>query len=246
MRKTLSFIILISVLTSCTPSKQKDKEAEVSTIQPAEDSVATQTEVIYLDPIVNQDSIDNTLQDYTSIIDYVKSNVSIRTDTLDFREAFPFNKNYHRLPNEFRDQLDGLPLQNAYRQTLSIDEYNRYNIIDYFEDNRYFYFRILIDDENCCRSLYLITMEPENEQIFNISFLGLKGGDGGWGEFDTEYWTSDSTLLYVKLSTYDQDIEQDSYLRSTDSMIVAYSIINGKVHRELLDSIHYEHKITSN
>lgn len=245
VRNIFQSIVFLALLFSCTSTDKKKGMGEFSENQSIQGD--TSSIDVFINTAQADESVDQEHEgDESRIIDYVKKTTKLRSDTLVFEEAFRYDKSFHLLPKDYRDQLNGVTVQNSQIEKLVVNDYDRYNLIDYFEDSDFFYYRVLIDDEYCCRSLYAVTLNKSDKRIHNISFLGLKGGDGGWAEFDTEYWKTDTTILYIKLSTYDEDIYEDGYRRTTDSLIVKYSIVDGKFQKSLLDSVRYERKITTN
>ncbi|AZQ65382.1 hypothetical protein EI427_24530 [Flammeovirga pectinis] len=181
---------------------------------------------------VNSKPMDS--NDLEFLIGYIKDTTPLRLMKLNYEEVFSFNKQLKNLPPELLSHIKGEPLG---KDLLKFDDYNSFYLIDHFVVGNYFYFRIIEEDEVCCRTMFLISIDTKDYIIKNIFNFGIYGGDGGWHTTSSENWKTDSTLYVVEKNIFDEDLSEGGYERKTETNHYTYSISNGNLAITFLDSI---------
>ncbi|MDN4164573.1 hypothetical protein QWY31_03615 [Cytophagales bacterium LB-30] len=113
---------------------------------------------------------------------------------------------------------------------LKVNDWEQLICHQWEENENYFLFTLLQQDETCCMTMYLCVSDKSG-QLLAISQLGLSGGDGGWAEND---WGERLGFGKFKLyhdSYYDEDQFGDGedlgYTREHEYTELQISLENG-------------------
>lgn len=87
---------------------------------------------------------------------------------------------------------------------LKVNQWERFSCYQWEENEQYFLFTLLQQDESCCLTMYLCITNKDGE-ILLIRQLGLSGGDGGWFEND---WGEKIDFGQYKI-TYDSYYDEE-------------------------------------
>ena len=202
MKNHLLIIIVLSVLCSCNNSTKKEGEIEAITSKETLikiDSIETKitkTEVLEnIEAKINIESIKECAeQGITSF------NMDSITDT----------KKY--LDNSIIDNILGkIPVNKQDDWFLKANEWERFSCYQWEENENYFLFTLLQQDESCCLVMY-ICVSDKSGLLLTIRQLGLSGGDGGWCEND---WGERIEFGKFKLF-YDSYYDEDKFENGVD------------------------------
>ncbi|MBB3696510.1 hypothetical protein KMW28_24225 [Flammeovirga yaeyamensis] len=173
-----------------------------------------------------------------SLISHIRQTTPIRKKYLDYKKAFPFKLSLKEMSSDVLGLIKYTTIDNSNR-TLETES-NRYSLLDHFENDKTFYFRIIEENEYCCRIIYLVFYDKLKSQVTGLSQFGIYGGDGGWETSSTENWESESILTLNKLVINDYDNVDDSYTERKDSLTYKYEILSSNINVTLLDSVRTE------
>lgn len=190
-KRLLILIVLFSTLWGCNNSTSK--EGEIDEGEPEEvliktDSIQTQT---------------------------IRSEVIKKVDIESIKECaeqgiISFNMDSVADPKKYLDNsvvenvLGKVPVNEEKDWFLKANDWERFSCYQWEENQNYFLFTLIQQDESCCLTLYLCVSDKSG-QLLTIRQLGLSGGDGGWFEND---WGERIDFGKFKLfhdSYYDED-----------------------------------------
>ncbi|WP_281616492.1 hypothetical protein [Flammeovirga sp. SubArs3] len=173
-----------------------------------------------------------------TLINQIRETTPVRKKLLDYEKAFPFKLSLTEMPTSILELIKYTEIENL-NNTLDTS-LKRYSLLDHFENKQTFYFRVIEENEYCCRIIYLVYYDKLTSQVSSISYFGIYGGDGGWETTSTESWESESILTLKKLVINDYDNIDDSYIEKKDSLTYRYEILSSKINVTLLDSVRTE------
>ncbi len=109
------------------------------------------------------------------------------------------------------DVLGKTPVNEQEDWFLKANEWERFSCHQWEENQNYFLFTLLQQDESCCLTMYLCVSDKSG-QLLTIRQLGLSGGDGGWFEND---WGERIEFGKFKLF-YDSYYDEDKFENGVD------------------------------
>lgn len=191
MKKSfLILTVLFFTLLSCNDSTKKESKIEETLIKDdSTENQITKTEVVEK---IDIESIKKCA---------VQGITSFNMDSINDTKKF--------LDNSIVDNALGkIPVNEKKDWFLKANEWERFSCYQWEENQDYFLFSILQQDESCCLTMYLCVSDKSG-QLLTIRQLGLSGGDGGWFEND---WGERIDFGKFKLfydSYYDEDKFED-------------------------------------
>ena len=196
MKKSfLILTVLFFALLSCNDSTKKESKIE---------------EIISEETLIKDDSTENQITK-TEVVEKIDIE-SIKKCAVQGITSFNMDS-----INDTKKFLDNLIVDNALGKIpvnekkdwfLKANEWERFSCYQWEENQDYFLFSILQQDESCCLTMYLCVSDKSG-QLLTIRQLGLSGGDGGWFEND---WGERIDFGKFKLfydSYYDEDKFED-------------------------------------
>jgi len=191
-------IVLCSVLWSCnSPTK---KESKTEGIEPEVTLIKTDsTEIQITKPkVVEKIDIESIKECAEKGI--TSFNMDSITDTKKYLDNSIIDNSLGKIPvNEQKDWF------------LKANEWERFSCYQWEENQNYFLFTLLQQDESCCLTMYLCVSDKSG-RLLTIRQLGLSGGDGGWFEND---WGERIEFGKFKLF-YDSYYDEDKFENGVD------------------------------
>lgn len=109
------------------------------------------------------------------------------------------------LDNSLIDEVFGkLPVNGHADWKLEANEYLRFSCHQWEEDNTYFYFTLLQQDESCCLTMFLCVTDKKGK-LLAIRQLGVAGSDGGWSGNDQGERIGFGKFKVSNESSYDKE-----------------------------------------
>ena len=227
---SIAIIIVLSSLWGCHILTEKD---------------GTNKEKISKETIIRSDSTES-LDTSTELLKNVKPKIDIQAIKKCAQQGITsfnmdsINDTKIYLDNSIVDDVLGkIPVNEHKDWFLKANEWERFSCYQWEENENYFLFTLLQQDESCCLSMYLCLADKKGE-ILKIRQLGLRGGDGGWFEND---WGEKLNFGKFKLfydSYYDEDkFENDVYLGYTREHEYTELIMSLKNENFVIDTITY-------
>jgi len=232
--KKILLIVLIILFQSCKSESKKQLETEViekrTEIIVEEIESKTKEHVPQIDSIMEPTELD---------IDYIKSKTSPLSKTINVENIIV--SELEKIPLEFiAKYITPHKIDIGYPEYLPADYPESYAFNEFKEFDNFYLFTFIHDDENCCRTLYAVTIEKEKLKVISIGVIGFTGADGGWIGKKIGKWTRETIIETMTTSSYDEDfIEknnnteidttwsiiktgQNGYLENTESLVVKY------------------------
>jgi len=104
---------------------------------------------------------------------------------------------------------------------------------EFIEKDNYHLMSLLLKDENCCLTLYYLTLDKVSGEVKDTKLIATQGSDGNWKEIDKGIRFSQNDVRIIKM------VEEETGDRvSKDSLIVNFHVNdNGDIIKSVIDSI---------